>query len=88
MNIYKYRLNHSIETEIVLPIGSVVLNVEVQEGEPHIWIMVADNPSKESRFFHGIMTGGQFDWKRNWNYIGTVHALSGRFVVHYFEVIK
>jgi hypothetical protein len=88
-NIYKYKLEMKPVQEIELPLIEV-LDVQLQNGIPCLWAVVADNP--DSYFVktnmirvHCFGTGTE-DVEHNYhnglNYISTVQI--GGFVFHYF----
>ena len=79
--IWKYDISREI---IRVPIWSKVLCVQLQDGEPQIWMLV-DTEEKvfERRRFIVIGTGQSFNSK-DMNYIGTYQQ--GIFVWHVFEI--
>ncbi len=68
---------------ISLPIGSNLFCVQVQKGEPHLWVLVNPAETIEEIITIGIFGTGHpiNDFKR---YIGTYQLLSGDFVGHVF----
>ncbi len=85
LTVCKYKLNISDRTqEIEMPIGSEILCVQIQYGEPVIWAKV--NPDNETEtikiitvFIGSPMTGEEG------RYIGTYQIREGSLVFHVFE---
>ena len=79
--IYKYQLLKAI-CEIQMPIGSRILDVQVQNGVICLWATVDTALMPETRIFQIIGTGDS-EVDNCHNYIGTVQQDS--FVWHIFE---
>lgn len=67
--IWKYQLRRP-STVISLPRGATPLCVQLQDDEPHLWIMCdPDEQEREMRTFTIVGTGWRFRWPVV--YIGT-----------------
>lgn len=80
--IWKYTLQAFTELEI--PSGAEVLDVQVQSGEPQLWALVDPNASLELRRFVFFGTGHPIS-KENLRYVSTFQMLGGALVFHVFE---
>lgn len=80
--IYKYPV--SPDASIEMPKGAQVLDVALQNGAPHLWVLVDPEAEKEVRYFRMIATGERFD-TAGLAYLGTFHEVSGWMVFHLFE---
>ncbi len=80
--IYKYPLELGV-TLLDLPLGAEVLEVQVQDGMPVMWVLVpADIHAVETRLFRPYGTGQGVDSNPR-KFIGTFQL--GGFVGHLFE---
>lgn len=80
--IHKYKLK-STWMRLELPVGSKILALQVQDGDPTLWIQKPDTLiNMESRIFITIPTGLLFDASDK-TYIGTYQ--SNGFVGHIYE---
>lgn len=93
--IYKYPLGseirHNMVTEIDMPRGAQILDIQMQGDIPVLWAIV--NPKKPSRkyVFHVFGTGYEMlDYeKKHYVYVGTVQQRGMMTLVwHIFEVIE
>ena len=82
--IYKYTLRISDEQEIEIPDDSEILSVQMQSGEPQIWVLVNPENYTMKRRFKIYGTG--HDVEDGLKFIGTFQ--SGPFVWHLFEVMQ
>jgi len=55
--IWKYRLPGGPKVTIGMPRGAVVLTVQVQDGEPMLWVKVDPKGKPVKRFFRVFGTG-------------------------------
>lgn len=83
--IYKYPIKIDDTFEIIMPAGSEVLTIQLQNGEPYIWVLV--DPDKDSipHTFYMLGTGHLRKGLRKENYIGTFQLADGRLVFHLFH---
>lgn len=80
--IYKYELSVA-ENLIELPLGSEVLTVQTQNGEPHIWVKLDDEVRETKEHgFYVVGTGWKLD--EIGEYIGTCQTPNG-LVWHVFH---
>ena len=63
--IYKYKLLKGFEVqEIKLPLGSEILDFQVQRDDIVFWAIInKENPYSEIRKFRILMTGQDFEYK-------------------------
>lgn len=85
--IWKYDLKVNDITHLYSPKDSEILCVQIQNGEPCIWVKVNPEATKELRSFIIIGTGHEIDVIPK-KYIGTFQLYDGSFVGHLFELIK
>ena len=78
--IWKFRVN----TTIQMPMEAKILTVQLQDGEPMMWLVVDTENELESRKFTIVGTGNSFDDK-DAKYIGTFQEPP--FVWHLFEIV-
>jgi hypothetical protein len=92
--VYKYPLNQvkdgesdpGVVQDILMPVFSNILHVQVQNGIPTLWAETDDNPNtiKETRTIRFYMTGEPFDSGMDHIYIGTIHVTG--YVLHIYEL--
>lgn len=87
MRTWKYGVPIQAEPHVFsMPIGAVPLTVQMQCGEPCLWVKVNPvGPSVERRF-RWVGTGHEFDDDAIVGYVGTVQTDGGAFVWHLWEV--
>ena len=74
-----------------MPKGAEILTVQVQHGEPHIWVLVEKNGdevfrTEVMRTIDVFGTGDpMYDPDGSRRYIGTCQLRDGRLVYHVFE---
>ncbi len=85
--VYKYRVRVEDEFDVPLPVGSEVLSVQMQHGEPVMWVRHTSDTTKiESRRFRLAGTGHLIVGE--WLHIGTFQMSGGDLVFHLFEEIR
>lgn len=88
--IWKYPLDLTDRTELMIPKGAEVLTAQVQEQKLCIWILVDSDAETEVRTFAIYGVGNPIpalDLRTNSRkYIATVQELP--FVWHVFEIVK
>ena len=87
--IWKYKVPARQRFSIEMPEGAVVLSVQVQFGEPHIWCLVDPLASKEARQFMLLPTGEQTPYldEFGFDFRGTFQVQGGTIVLHLFEFL-
>lgn len=80
--IWKFTITE--QTKILVPEGSEILDVQIQNGEPQLWLMVDEEKPTVTRNFEVVGTG--HDVPDEAKYIGTFQLLLGELVFHLFEV--
>lgn len=93
--VFKYRVELKDEFEVPLPVNAQVLCVQVQRGEPFIWVLQSsvrrsaeENFATVQRRFRLAGTGHQiapFSDARDWRHVGTFQLRDGALVFHLFE---
>lgn len=88
--IYKYPLSTDNDTtELNLPIGASILDIQVQHGNPVLWALVdPDAMVSETRRIEGYLTGDCLRDGNAYKYLKTVLLEGGSYVAHYFEVLS
>lgn len=85
-SIWKYPLQVIGEQLVHMPKGAKVLTVQVQYGEPQIWVQVDERAITEPRTFTTYGTGeSSHEGKDPGRYIGTYQLYNGAAVFHVFE---
>ena len=83
--IYKFPIEVIDDSQITLPKNAEILCVQMQDGNPYIWVMIDKGEKKaEVRHFCLFGTGHPFallDYK----YIGSFQMYAGSLVFHLFE---
>lgn len=82
LKIFKYEL----ADVILLPAGSQVLTVQVQNSQAQLWALVDESQPTEERRFLVVGTGHHIDGNQPLDYIATWQQ--GIFVWHCFEVTR
>lgn len=84
--IWKFKLQTTDEQKILMPKGSEILTVQIQDGEPCLWAMIEDSNSEtEKRYIEVFGTGNPIVSHGPRNYIGTYQLRGGELVFHVFE---
>lgn len=80
--VWKYPVRPTMEIE--LPVGAQVLSVQMQGGEPQMWVHLDPAAPKEVRSFAVFGTGHEIpdDYTL---FIGTFQTHGGLLVFHVFE---
>lgn len=88
ITICKYPFNVSDRVDIKMPVGAVVLYVQVQEGQPFLWVKINPTIPIETRHFRIFTTGQEVDeWKMEGRYVGAFQQLNRTLVFHVFEEV-
>lgn len=83
--IYKHKLSLDGINKLVLPVWSVVLSVQVQNGEFTLWVESIEQAEEtQERFFEVILTGQSYDAHQRRTYITTIQHENH--VFHVFEL--
>jgi hypothetical protein len=84
--IWKFKLQTTDEQQILMPKGSEILTVQIQDGEPCIWAMINEpNAEAEKRYIEVFGTGNPILSHGPRKYIGTYQLRGGALVFHVFE---
>ena len=83
--IWKLVLDNS-DTQ-VMPVGSTLLSVHEQNESICLWVLVDPTKPTEERRFAVYGTGQPIPQKKQ-GFIGTVHMMQGKLVLHVFEIFK
>lgn len=84
MTIYKYKLLIEDEQIINLPIKSQILCVQVQRGQPCLWVKLNPTEKLAPRVIYTHGTGHEVG-EQAYNYIGTYQLNDGMLVFHVFD---
>jgi len=86
--VWKYALNSDDVLSFDIPIGSEILSVQEQNGNPQMWVLVDPNEQvMETRFFRLAGTGHSINSPIK-SFIGTFQLYGGELVCHLFEINK
>jgi len=83
MIIYKYPLEFSF-TVIPLPSDARILSAALQNGVPHVWVLLDPDAPLRDVLFHAIPTG-RFLLTDPGDFIDTIHTPSG-LIFHVFII--
>ena len=87
MRIWKYGVPIQGEPiELSMPLGAVPLHLDVQRGEPCLWVNVRLLEPWTLRRFQWVGTGHDFDDEATIDHVGTIQIDGGRCVWHLFEI--
>lgn len=82
--IYKYPVMP--ETTLQLPSTATVLTVQMQHGNPHMWVLLDPEAPTQSRHFRIYGTGHPIpDTVTAATYVGTFQLEQGTLIFHLFE---
>lgn len=82
--IYKYPVPLTDDFTLDLPKGAKVLTVQMQHGEPQLWVLVDPENYTVKRSFRLVGTGHSVPTVGIW-YINTFQLDNGSVVFHLFE---
>jgi hypothetical protein len=86
--IWKYDLTPIANRfELLMPVGAIILTLQLQDEKPVLWALVDSEAKKERREFRLLMTGQPFELQGNYRYIGT-YQFQYELVFHIFEQEK
>lgn len=86
MKVWKYPVPIVGDGRVTLSVpGGVVMSVQMQRGEPCLWMGVDPEMPKQERCFEWVGTGHDVP-SHVIQYVGTVQSNGGVFVWHLFEV--
>lgn len=84
--IHKISLRADVNT-CALPLGTEILHVAIQHGEPTMWYRrPVIPPTLENRNFLLVGTGYEFP-EGDYRFIGTMMSEDQDFVFHVFEIV-
>lgn len=86
--IWKYRVPAEDYFKLSLPIGAMPLTVQVQRGEPQMWVLLEESETiYVDRVFRVAGTGHPISEElHHLQYIDTFQLAGGNLVFHVFEV--
>lgn len=85
--IYKYKLKVEDVQKIELPKDYQILYVDMQDGQPHMWVLIDANKPLEEVEFHTLGTGYSMKYYIEREYVGTYQMHGGSLVLHVFKVV-
>jgi hypothetical protein len=84
--IFKYKIETTDEQTISMPQGAEILTVQIQNGDPHIWVLVDMTQDDVIRTIEVFGTGNPIrDPNAPRRYVGTYQLRDGRLIFHVFE---
>jgi hypothetical protein len=81
--IWKFRLPSPDIPVLMLPVDAEILDVQMQHGEPVMWVLADPDAPREPRAFRWLLTGESTGLPAV-RYVATVQF--GAFVLHLFEL--
>ena len=86
--VYKYDVMFEDNFVLKLPLGSQILCVQTQRGNPKLWCLVdPEEKIMQNRFFRLAGTGHSIT-KENIRYIGSFQLSEGMLIFHLFEILE
>lgn len=82
--IFKYPLKVADVQEVEIPVGAIILCVQIQREEPCLWALVNPDVVKEKRRIVTYGTGHPVDDVPGY-YVGTYQLNGGDLVFHVFD---
>jgi hypothetical protein len=83
MTIYKYPLRPDLQT-LRLPADAEILCVQMQRGEPQVWVKLDTDKPLVTRTLCVYGTGHEMKGLDS-HYIGTFQLMGGELIFHVFE---
>ena len=84
--IWKYPIQTVGEQELEISPGATILDIQLQDGDPYMWIIIDTEKKVEKRILRIYGTGHTLDDNANINnYLGTYQTKNG-FVWHVFDI--
>jgi hypothetical protein len=82
--VWKYPLEATDDQYISAPDGAQVLSVQIQHGQPCLWMLV--DPDKATRTYHvkTFGTGHPINFNNGFIFAGTYQLAGGNFIGHVF----
>lgn len=84
MQVWKYTLGTNTK-HLELPKGAKLLCVDVQQGEPQLWVLVTPGNELETRCIESFATGQPIPIEHRYEHVGTFMLEGGALVFHVFE---
>lgn len=90
MRIWKYEVPINDHFTLSLPVGAEPLTVQVQAGDPQMWILLDETETiYTDRKFRVAGTGHPIQEPReSLHYVSTFQLAGGQLIFHVFEVIS
>lgn len=87
--IWKYQVPAQHQFTISMPEAARLLDVQVQNGEPFMWVVVDPDKALVGYHFAVFVTGEELpdDLMFEYSYIGTFLVAGGEFVGHLFQKV-
>lgn len=84
--IYKYRIDGP-DVDLELPAGATLLALQMQNGDPHLWVLLDPEAPLVTRRFRTLPTGTlTTPLPAGSTYVGTFQMAGGLLVFHLFEI--
>ncbi len=86
LTIYKFPIEVTDFTDIEIPATAKILTVQIQDGNPYVWVLLDPDQPTIKRYFRLAGTGHSINGLQyTLDYIGTFQMHSGDLVFHLFE---
>ncbi len=85
MKVYKWPIPLTHRFSLQMPQGSIILTAQLQGETPVIWALVDPTKPEEQKNFALLETGQTFD-EGVLHYIATFQFVSGRSILHLFQI--
>ena len=88
ISIWKYPMEVEEFQFVEMPVNSMILSVQIQNGIPVIWAKVnTEEKQTEKRKFKMVPTGGYIEEEKS-KFLETLQFNHGKFILHVFEIFS
>ncbi len=87
--VFKHTLGMKDDFILELPIDSKPLSIQIQDGQPQMWVLVDPIATiMEKRYFRMCGTGHLLNYSQTLCFIDTFQLHGGDLIFHVFEVLN
>ncbi len=89
LTIYKYSIPSDDYFQIELPVEAKILTIQIQHGNPQMWVLLDPSKPVVPRYFRRSGTGHLINEPlEDLEYIGTCQGSYDHLILHLFEINK
>lgn len=86
LKVFKYPIPIEDHFEIEMPGGATILHIDMQHGEPQMWVLVSPDAPLFKRKFRFAGAGHPIDSSSKPIHVGTFKMRGDALIFHVFEV--